>query len=205
MCKVEEAAEQKVERQMSWTFWGGWVLGAALVYVCLRYKPWKIVYAEYRKQHIRDEEWGKRVMEIYELRKKVYNLEKQLEVACEGDPELAAKAAMACKIRTLKAELTQAYRNNHERNLELDAMHHIWCTGCKPGAHRWSTETITKEHMDVARQGIQRLESWWKNQLFRQLDHGDMHRYWQHISNEDQKEFFKSLEDEEGAQASIPE
>jgi len=33
------------------------------------------------------------------------------------------------EVRRLKRELKNAYENNHRRNLELDALHYVWCDG----------------------------------------------------------------------------
>lgn len=54
--------------------------------------------------------------------------------------------------RRLKRELTIAYANNRQRNLELDALHYVWCDGgCEGGIHRFGEHPpLTKEIVEAA-------------------------------------------------------
>ncbi len=71
-------------------------------------------------------------------------------------------------IKTLREELTQAYSNNHERNLQLDALKFVWCDGsCSTGAHRWQDKKPTEEELFEIVKNTNRLISWYINQYCR--------------------------------------
>ena len=77
---------------------------------------------------------------------------------------------LEAEIKNLKAELTCAYQNNHQRNLELDALHYVWCNGgCEGGTHFWSENKITEDIVLAADRNTQRMISWYINYLFRRL------------------------------------
>jgi hypothetical protein len=62
----------------------------------------------------------------------------------------------------LKRQLSNQRDNNHRRNVELDALHYVWCDGgCKSGVHRWSKNTITQEVVDAAVRNTNRLVAWY--------------------------------------------
>jgi hypothetical protein len=68
---------------------------------------------------------------------------------------------LEAKISRLKHELKYANENNRTRNLELDALHYVWCDGgCKYGVHRWQEDTITQEVVDLAVRNTERLVRW---------------------------------------------
>ena len=64
----------------------------------------------------------------------------------------------------LKRELTLAYRNNHKRNLELDALHYVWCDGgCETGVHRFEHKgPLTLEIVNAAIQNTERVISYYR-------------------------------------------
>ena len=72
----------------------------------------------------------------------------------------------------LKRELTYSRDNNHKRNLELDALHYVWCDGgCYGGVHRYDgkgVEGITEEVVELAERNTKRLRTWFENFKFRQ-------------------------------------
>jgi hypothetical protein len=71
-------------------------------------------------------------------------------------------------IQQLRRELDAAYRNNHRRNLELDALHYVWCNGgCSSGVHRWNKEAVSEELVQEAVRNTSRLVSWYRNRQFR--------------------------------------
>lgn len=73
-------------------------------------------------------------------------------------------AAARAEIEALKEQLASAQQNNRKRNLELDALHFVWCNGgCEGGVHRWSTETVTPELVDAAVTQVNRLIYWANN------------------------------------------
>ena len=63
----------------------------------------------------------------------------------------------------LKRELTFAQANNRTRNIELDALHYVWCDGgCKGGVHRFGEHPpLTAEIVAAAKRNTRRLESWY--------------------------------------------
>jgi hypothetical protein len=78
------------------------------------------------------------------------------------------------KISILKREVKIKDRALREKNIALDAMHYIWCTGCDAGAHRWSENTITIEVVEKAKEMTTRLETWWVNHYNREIDKGNI-------------------------------
>ena len=72
-------------------------------------------------------------------------------------------------IRKLRRELQFAYANNHKRNLELDALHYVWCDGgCESGVHRWEGGPLTAEVVELAVQNTERLVRWRNNYATKQ-------------------------------------
>ena len=73
-----------------------------------------------------------------------------------------------------KREIRQARELRHlneilrDKNLELDALHYVWCDGgCDSGTHRWQNAPLTEEIVLKAKANTIRLEGWWKNKQFR--------------------------------------
>lgn len=80
------------------------------------------------------------------------------------------KEELVEKVRLLKKEIKRKDDFIHEKNVELDALHRIWCTGCDAGAHRWSENTITKETVEIVKKYSTRLEEWYSNHFNRELE-----------------------------------
>lgn len=82
-----------------------------------------------------------------------------------------AQAEVAEKIVAgLRREITNAQRNNAERNRELDALHYVWCDGgCATGVHRFcgAPEEITEEVVQLAERNTKRLRAWYVNRQHR--------------------------------------
>lgn len=75
---------------------------------------------------------------------------------------------LEAKIREQRRTVARLEACLHERNLQLDALHHIWCDGgCSTGAHRWTGQTITEEVVQQAERNTKRLRSWWNNYQYR--------------------------------------
>lgn len=69
-----------------------------------------------------------------------------------------------------RAEITALQQKAHERNLELDALHYVWCTGaCERGQHRWCEGEVTEEMMATAALQMQRLRTRFGNERFKTL------------------------------------
>jgi len=68
------------------------------------------------------------------------------------------------QVATLKHELKYANANNRLRNLEMDALHYVWCNGgCPGGVHRWQEDSVTEEIVNLAVRNTDRLVQWWKS------------------------------------------
>ena len=75
------------------------------------------------------------------------------------------------KISELKRQLHIANEQAHRRNLELDAMHYVWCDGgCKFGVHRFEDHPlVTEELVKLAERNTKRLRSWFDNSEWRKF------------------------------------
>ena len=61
-------------------------------------------------------------------------------------------------------QLKFANENNRKRNLELDALHYVWCDGgCSGGAHRWQDRPPTQEIVKLAVRNTNRLVTYFVN------------------------------------------
>ena len=72
-------------------------------------------------------------------------------------------------------QLKWAQANNHQRNVELDALHYVWCSGgCEGGVHRFNAlPPITDEIVSAAIRNTERLVSWWRGHEYRKdASHG---------------------------------
>ena len=73
--------------------------------------------------------------------------------------------------RTLEIENQKLVEKNaklenalHKKNLQLDALHYVWCSGgCLNGVHKFTPGNITAEIVDLAVKNTSRLVKWWKN------------------------------------------
>lgn len=85
-----------------------------------------------------------------------------------GDTDVRIKELEAER-DNLKLEVTRACLNNHRRNLELDALHYVWCDGgCRTGTHRFEhREPLTEEIVQSAVSNTRRLVAWWENRQSR--------------------------------------
>jgi hypothetical protein len=62
------------------------------------------------------------------------------------------------KLEKTQSELTIAQANNHKRNIELDALHYVWCNGgCPTGVHRYTPQPLTEEIVYAAINNTNRL------------------------------------------------
>lgn len=124
------------------------------------------------------------------------------------DLTLDALLALTAEVERLRAEVTGlrrqvtlATKNSHKRNLELDALHYVWCDGgCEDGAHRWQENPPTHEIVEAAIRNTERLVRWWNNHEGRA--EGERVRAGQQISptNWQQRERLKAERDALSAQ-----
>lgn len=70
------------------------------------------------------------------------------------------------KINLLKRELRIKDEVLHRKNLELDSLHMVWCSGsCEDGIHRFTDGTITKEMIEFVHKYATRLATKYVNLL----------------------------------------
>ena len=90
-------------------------------------------------------------MDIDQLRSKVSSLE-------------TLNRKLILHNQTLQRELGIAYGNNNQRNVELSALHYVFCSGgCDKGVHRYGSEgpeQITPEVLEAAVRNTVRLVEW---------------------------------------------
>lgn len=94
------------------------------------------------------------------------NREKDAELGKATSEYLLKAQGYGVRIAELERELTNAQANNHIRNLELDALHYVWCDGgCESGVHRFIKEhpPLTAEIVAAAERNTRRLRSWFVN------------------------------------------
>lgn len=80
------------------------------------------------------------------------------------------------KITNLQRELH--YKNTvlHRKNIELDRLHYVWCSGsCKDGMYRWSDGKVTKEMVEYINNYARRLTARYLN-ISPQPDESDLRR-----------------------------
>lgn len=80
---------------------------------------------------------------------------------------LAQNKTLEDQARLLRRELSIACEGNHQRNVELDALHAVWCDGgCAGGVHRFDKlgeKALSEEIVVAGEKAIARLRSWWEN------------------------------------------
>lgn len=81
----------------------------------------------------------------------------------------AALAVLQGENKSLKRSLTFQRENNHERNVELDALHYVWCDGgCRAGVHRFGVRgELTEEIVQAAERNTKRMRTWLANSEYR--------------------------------------
>ncbi len=103
---------------------------------------------------------------------------------------------LAIELKEKHRSLVEANRNNHQRNLELDALHYVWCDGgCESGVHRYQhKEALTQEVVELALQNTRRLVGWFRNNSDRKLSNEEIKAQW-----EEKKELLARCEQLEAA------
>lgn len=104
-----------------------------------------------------------------------HNHEKALLQVTDREAELIGRIrSVEQRFKTLSRELAMAYENNHSRNVELDALHYVWCDGgCEGGVHRFDklgSGAITEEIVATAEKNVARLRAWYTNFMYRKRD-----------------------------------
>jgi hypothetical protein len=86
---------------------------------------------------------------------------------------LAELEALKERNRLQARELTALNEVLHQKNLELDAMHFVWCDGsCPGGVHRFTEGAqITEELIQRAERNVARLRSWYSGVEWRLVNY----------------------------------
>ena len=72
-------------------------------------------------------------------------------------------------IKELRRQIRIKDDSLHAKNLELDALHYVWCSGgCARGVHRWTKEQLTEEIVQKAELNAKRLRQWIENHKYRE-------------------------------------
>lgn len=75
------------------------------------------------------------------------------------------------QVAHLKGEVTWLNQVLHRKNLDLDALHFVWCDGgCPGGVHRFASDQdvrLTEEMIERAERNTKRLRSWWNTVKWR--------------------------------------
>jgi hypothetical protein len=71
--------------------------------------------------------------------------------------------------RKLRREVTIAQEAARRRNLEIDALHYVWCDGgCASGTHRFEhRQPLSEEIVELAVRNTDRLVKWWRNKEYK--------------------------------------
>lgn len=81
---------------------------------------------------------------------------------------LSEVARLRVESAELRRQLAFQRDTNHQRNVELDALHHVWCNGgCGSGVHRFTPGEVTEEVVQAAERNTKRLREWWTNKTSR--------------------------------------
>lgn len=81
---------------------------------------------------------------------------------------VGAVAALAPELEEVRRQLTFQRDTNHRRNVELDALHYVWCDGgCEGGTHRYAHRApLDAETVEAAVRNTRRLVAWWNAHEF---------------------------------------
>lgn len=74
------------------------------------------------------------------------------------------------KIEKLKKKIHELELQLHRKNVQLDALHWVWCSGgCTEGMHRWVPAQLTEEMVIEAEANTRRIREWFNNAEFRKV------------------------------------
>ena len=86
-------------------------------------------------------------------------------------PEEDVVEVLLAKVKKLKRALHFATEGNHQRNLELDGLHYVWCDGgCGGGVDRYGGDAppLTREMVTHAVRNVRRMVRWWNSARYRE-------------------------------------
>jgi hypothetical protein len=78
--------------------------------------------------------------------------------------------SLKATIKELRRQITIANEAAHQRNLDLDALHYVWCNGgCEGGVHRWTGRApLTEDLVVAAERNTERMRTWLRGHRERQ-------------------------------------
>jgi HAMP domain-containing protein len=105
------------------------------------------------------------ILTIIQDNEKLLTLLLQLSFKTAPRTECSSRLeALEHKLSEQKHQITIQQEALHKKNLELDALHHVWCSGgCDTGVHRYTNETLTDEIVEQAQKSVARLVEYWNN------------------------------------------
>jgi len=81
---------------------------------------------------------------------------------CKNTGKITEVELLRHKIENLRREITIKDQSLAQKNLELDSMHYVWCSGgCSKGIHRYELNKhleLTEELIERAKSNIRRME-----------------------------------------------
>lgn len=73
------------------------------------------------------------------------------------------------KTDKLRKRIHDLEQQLHLKNVQLDALHWVWCSGgCKTGMHRWVPAELTEEMVKEAEINTKRMREWYNSSLFKE-------------------------------------
>lgn len=95
----------------------------------------------------------------------------QLIEASQAESATAREEALAFKVRVLKSQIRHKDETLRQKNVMLDALYYVWCSGgCKGGTRRWLPKDVTEETVVAAERNTERLRRWWNISKSRRIE-----------------------------------
>ena len=75
---------------------------------------------------------------------------------------------LAGKVSRQRHELRVKDETLHRKNILLDALGYVWCSGgCESGMYRHTDKMLTEEHLKAVERNTARLRAWYDNYVFK--------------------------------------
>jgi len=76
---------------------------------------------------------------------------------------------MCEKCKDYKKQIKELNDILHHKNLLLDSLGYVWCSGgCDKGIFRYSENTLTEEQLLLVERNTKRLRQWYNNKIFKE-------------------------------------
>lgn len=90
---------------------------------------------------------------------------------------------------SLRNEIRVLNESLYRKNVLLDALHWVWCTGgCPRGVHRYTPGALTEEIVSAAELAVKRMRASLDNSIFKEK--------WKKMSKEEREEWFALKKEE---------